>query len=932
MKPDQFALLTDPFPEPMLLISRAGLILSANRAFAQYVGLDPSDVHGARLADLVAQAPEEVDDYLRLCARNRQLVIGMLSFRSGDRSTDCRAEGSLVRAGNENSDALLVLRLKPKQEAIRRFLTLNEQIEDLKKEIRRRQQAEAEVREQAERLRVTLTSIGDAVIVTDAQGRVTLLNPVAEAATGWSSADAMGQSLADVFNILNEYTRAPVDSPVEKVLALGQIVGLANHTVLIARDGSERPIDDSAAPIRDGEGRLTGVVLVFRDITDRKRAEERLRESAQRFRTLAESIPQLAWTARPDGTSIGTTGAGTNIPERRPSRCTVGDGKVLSIRRRGRRWSPVGSSHSTPVSRSTWWCLCGGATGGSGRFSPESFPALKRSEQLRRLAGTAAQVIAAHDVRSVVQHVTDEARDLIGAHQSVTTMVADGNWAQAMTALSRSKDYPDWLSDRLAQGENGLYSLVCRHNRAVRMSRAQLESHPGYECPDAPADFDLPTTGWLAVPLIGRNGSNLGLIHLSDKYDGEFTEDDESMIVQLAQISSVAIENARLYERLTDADRRKDEFLATLAHELRNPLAPIRTGLEVMKLAKDDLAMIERTRDTMERQTQQLITLVDDLLDVSRVTRGRLDLRKCRVLLSEVVQSAIEASKPFIDDARHELAADVAEDPLYLDADPNRLAQVFSNLLNNAAKYTPEGGRILLSAERSGAQVVVSVRDNGIGIPLDMQMRVFEMFTQIDRPMERAYPGLGIGLTLVKSLVEMHGGTVEVESLGVNQGSEFRVRLPLAMGGAPQEPQLDELRGSAVKPRRRVLVVDDNRAAVETLSTVVRMLGSEVRTAGDGQEALEIAEAYRPDVVLMDLGMPRMNGYEAARRIREQPWGEGIMLVALTGWGQDEHRDRTRAAGFDHHLVKPAEPAALQALLDGGAWDPPPFPDRDKKN
>ena len=366
--------------------------------------------------------------------------------------------------------------------------------------------------------------------------------------------------------------------------------------------------------------------------------------------------------------------------------------------------------------------------------------------------------------------------------------------------------------------------------------------------------------------------------------------------------------------QLREADRRKDEFLAILAHELRNPLAPIRTGLELMKMAPDDARTIERVRSTMERQTTQLITIVDDLLDVSRITRGKLELRKIRVELNDVIESAVEASRPLIDEARHELVVTKLDTPLFLDADPHRLAQVLSNLLNNSAKYTPPGGRIHLFAEAADGVVTISVTDNGVGIPADMLDSIFEMFAQVERPLEKSHTGLGIGLTLVRSLVEMHNGTIGVDSAGLNRGSRFWVRLPHLEVSAPKEDATAES-AEAHGVRRRVLVVDDNEAAAEMLALVVEMMGNEVRTASDGVEALEVAAEFRPEVVLMDIGMPRMNGYEAATELRRQPWGRDVTLIALTGWGQDEDKARTRAAGFDHHLVKPAEPATVKALL-----------------
>ncbi len=390
----------------------------------------------------------------------------------------------------------------------------------------------------------------------------------------------------------------------------------------------------------------------------------------------------------------------------------------------------------------------------------------------------------------------------------------------------------------------------------------------------------------------------------------------DGTLMDITQQRKMQEELRELAARLSETDRRKDEFLATLAHELRNPLAPIRTGLEIMKSVMDDPASMEEIRCTMERQTQQLIMLVDDLLDVSRISKGKLELRKCRVKLADVIQSAVEASNSFIVESNHKLITAIPTEPIYLDADPNRLAQVVSNLLNNSIKYTPEGGRIRLSAERQGTDVIVSVEDNGLGIPAEMLDRIFEMFAQIDRPQEKGYTGLGIGLSLVKSLVEMHAGKIEVHSEGIGKGSVFSVRLPILIETHAEESTSSRIDQTAtVSSNRKVLVVDDNKAGAKMLSMIVKMLGNDVRKAHDGQEGIEVAEDFLPDVILMDIGMPKMNGYEAARYIRQQPWGNKVMLVALTGWGQEEDKQKTKDAGFDHHLVKPAEPAELQKLL-----------------
>jgi CheY-like chemotaxis protein/two-component sensor histidine kinase len=316
----------------------------------------------------------------------------------------------------------------------------------------------------------------------------------------------------------------------------------------------------------------------------------------------------------------------------------------------------------------------------------------------------------------------------------------------------------------------------------------------------------------------------------------------------------------------------------------------------------------------IERQVGQMARLLDDLLDVSRITRGKLGLRKAPVTLAAVLESAVETSRPVIDGGGHQLAVTLPPEPVHLDADPVRLAQVFANLLNNAAKYTARGGTVRLTAERAGPEVVVSVTDSGIGIAPEVLPRLFEMFSQATPALGRSQGGLGIGLSLVRGLVEMHGGRVEARSGGAGQGSEFVVRLPIAATPAAREQRP----AGAQTPCAggcRIVAADDNSDAAHSLALMLTLMGHEVRTARDGQEAVEVAEAFRPEVVVLDIGMPRLNGYEAARRIRQQPWGKAVLLVALTGWGQEEDRRRSKEAGFDEHLVKPANPAALEELL-----------------
>jgi PAS domain S-box-containing protein len=525
----------------------------------------------------------------------------------------------------------------------------------LNENLRSRAEAATAIYVQQERFRTTLTSIGDAVIVTDTEGRVTFVNPIAATLTGYREEEAKGLPLQSVLNIVNEETRKEAENPVARVLAQGQIVGLANHTVLIAKDGSERPIDDSAAPIRDQYGRLTGVVLVFRDITERKHEER----------------------------------------ERR--------------------------------------------------------------------------------------------------------------------VLTR---------------------------------------------------------------------------------------------------------------QLIEDDRRKDEFLATLAHELRNPLAPVRNAVELLRHGGDDPVVMREARGIIERQLEHMVRLIDDLLDIARVTSGKLQLRKGRVELATVVRSAVDEVRPLIAEAGHELTVSLLPEAIFVDADPTRLGQVFSNLLNNAAKYTDKGGHIWVTEERGNGEVAISVRDTGIGIAAEHLPHIFEMFAQAAPALERAQGGLGVGLALVRGLVDLHGGRIEAHSGGPRMGSEFIVHLPV--DEHEPQPRAEQPRagesGQAAEQRRpaaarRILVVDDNVDSAQSLAMLLNRMGHETQMAYDGLEAVQAAAAFKPQIILLDIGLPKLNGYEAAKKIREQASADGLAIIALSGWGQDRDKQRALESGFDHHLTKPVDYATLEKLL-----------------
>ncbi len=373
-------------------------------------------------------------------------------------------------------------------------------------------------------------------------------------------------------------------------------------------------------------------------------------------------------------------------------------------------------------------------------------------------------------------------------------------------------------------------------------------------------------------------------------------------------------ERKAMEESLRDADRKKDEFLALLAHELRNPLAPIRNGLQVIRLS-EDREMRHDAQEMMDRQLSHMVRLIDDLLDVSRISRNKMELRRSRVPLADVVSSAVETARPLIDAGGHELDIALPARPVFLDADLTRLAQVFSNLLTNSAKYTLPGGRIWLGVTLRCGEAVVSVRDTGIGIPAESLENIFDMFSQVDRTIERSTGGLGIGLAFVKGLVEMHGGTVSAASEGQGKGSTFTVTLPV-LADQKQNASTTTGNGRASSgPKRRILVVDDNRDGADSLAMMLRLTGNEVRTANDGVAAVAKAEAFQPEMILMDVGMPRLNGLDATRRIRAQDWGRGMTIIALTGWGQEGDREQSREAGCDGHLVKPVNLEDLQKLL-----------------
>lgn len=773
----------------------------------------------------------------------------------------------------------------------------------LRRHLVARDRAAAIIHEQGERFRTTLTSIGDAVMTVDAQGRVTYLNAIGEQLTGWGNAEAVGKSMHEVFNIVNETTRQPVENPVDKVLREGVIVGLANHTVLIAKDGSERAIDDSAAPIRDLEGNIEGVVLVFRDVAERRKAERALATSQARKTAILESAMDGIITIDAAGKVITFNPAAEQMFGYARSETIGRDMAELLIPpalrddyRRGLERYLASGEGSVFYKRLELTAI---------RASGDEFPVEVSVAPIK----TEGELFFTGYVRDLTERKQTEEALRDAEHQFRTL-------ADAIPQLA-------WM----AEPDGHIFWYNQRWYDYTGTSFAEMEGwgwqsvHDADELPRVLERFRAAIAGgsdWEDTFPLRRHDGEMRW-HLSRMLP---VRDDHGKIVRwfgtntdVTDQIEAANELRELAANLSEADRRKDVFLATLAHELRNPLAPIRNALSVLKHNEDNPQAFDETREMLERQVQQMVRLIDDLLDLSRISRNRIDLRKEDVVLSEVIDRAVETCRPIIDEAEHALSVELPDEPIHLHADKVRLAQIFMNLLNNSAKYTERGGKIELSAHVEGSEVVVAVKDNGIGIPAGMLAHVFDMFTQIDPSLDRAQGGLGIGLTLVKRLVEMHGGAIEAHSAGPGHGSTFIVRLPKSAPRAQQPKPTNESAAAAQAPRRRILVVDDNRDSARSLAMLLKLGGHEAHTAYDGQEALSAAESVRPDVVLLDIGLPKLNGYEVARKIREHAWGESMVLVALTGWGQDEDRRKSREAGFNHHFVKPVEQTALQSYL-----------------
>jgi PAS domain S-box-containing protein len=777
--------------------------------------------------------------------------------------------------------------------------------------------ARRRVATQRELLRITLASIGDAVIATDLRGRITYMNEVAESLTGWARSDALRRPLDAVFRIVGEATRQPVENPSAKALREGVVVGLANHTLLIRKDGSECPIDDSAAPIRDEQGSVSGCVLIFRDVTAQRRIERDRAGQLHTARLLAsiiESSDDAIISKSLDGIIqtwndaaerlFGHTAdqaIGRHISLIIPPDRIAEEDHIISSLKEGRRLEHFETERVAADGRRIRVSLTispirddSGEVIGASKIVRDVTLQHEVDERERQLLGAAAAANAKF-------HAFFEQGAFFAGIMDVDGILLEANrlsWESPGFSTEQVIGKPFW------EGPWWSPSAQLRERIAAASRQAAAGQTFRGELPYFVADGSERVADVTIQPIRDETGRVIFLapigVDITDRKRAE------------AERKRLEDDLRRLAADLSEADRHKNEFLAMLAHELRTPLAPISNAVRALQIGARDNEALRGASAMLQRQVGQMSRLVDDLLDMSRITRGKIELRKQTIELAPIVHQAVEAVRDLYRTMDHDLTVVLPPQPIHLDADPARLTQVVGNLLHNAGKFTDRGGRVSLTVEAEGGQAVIRVRDNGVGIASEHHQELFTMFGQIDTSLERSRGGLGIGLTLVKTLVEMHGGRVEVHSEGAGRGSEFTIRLPTTARVPPAMAGPIEPAGAA---GRRVLIVDDSEDGAESLAVLLEFGGHHTYKAHDGLAALEAAERLRPDAVLLDIGLPGLNGYEVCRRIRQTPWGKQLTLVALTGWGQDEDRDRSRDAGFDAHMVKPVDFDALLELL-----------------
>ncbi|HEV3418208.1 MAG TPA: PAS domain S-box protein [Pirellulales bacterium] len=694
--------------------------------------------------------------------------------------------------------------------------------------------------------------------------------------------------------------------------------------VIECPDGSRRNVLAHANPIRDSSGKITGAINILVDISDQKQADRTGAILASLVASSDDAIVSktldgriLTWNAGAERI-FGFTAdeaIGSQITIIIPPERLDEERFILERLRNGEPIEHYETERLTKDGRRVDISLTvsplrdrDGRIFGASKIARD-ITARKRDEaDLRRLHEMSRRLSATRELDFILEEILRTAMAIEGTDLGLLSLYDP---EQKRLAVAAS----------LGFNIEFLESLTCLgpiddlHGPSLRERRRYVVEDVETDLMNAPYRKMARQAGYRAIhsmPLIARSGEVVGVLSTHFREPYEPTERVKTLVDLCAHQAVDFIENARLFEQLRLADRRKDEFLATLAHELRNPLAPICNAIDILKLSDDLDPAIEHVRGVMERQVTHMVRLVDDLLEVSRIARGKTELRKEIVELSAIVASAVETSRPYIEAAGHQLVVSISPSPMTVNADATRLVQVVVNLLNNAAKYMDRSGQIWLTAQHKGSEAVLSVRDTGLGIPPDMLLRVFDMYAQLDTHARHTRGGIGIGLPLAKHLVELHGGRIEARSDGPGAGSEFIVHLPLAV--RPMIPITPEDE-SIPLPTRRILIVDDAQAAIYVLGKLLEKMGQHVCAAQDSASALELARSDRPDVVISDIGMPNMDGCELARQLRKEPGLEGVILVALTGYEQDDDRRQTKDAGFDYHLVKPVSLAALQQLL-----------------
>jgi PAS domain S-box-containing protein len=797
--------------------------------------------------------------------------------------------------------------------------------------------ADRALRAQAERWRVTLASIGDGVLVTDARMTIVSLNAAAEALTGWKEADAIGRQLDDIFRITGEPANASLENPARRALREGQIAGLGTHAVLLAKDGTERPIDDSAAPMKDHEGRIIGAVLVFRDVSERRRAEEALRHTEERYRSLVAVTTSAIWTTDASGAFVSSQpaweaymGQGSNgharqgwlnalhpddrqrvhaLWARALAQRTIfeAEGRILQAGSGHYRYFVA---HAVPLlnadgSTREW---IGTLTDVDDRKRAEEL-AGARARQHAAIARLGETALSGRDLQSLMDEAADHVTRTLGTDMcGVLELSPDGRELLLRAGVG-------WTPGRVGRSTiavelRSLAGFTLASSAPVMTNDLRSETR----FTGSALLNDHGVISGLSVVIAGDGGHQYGVLGTYAAHPRAFTRDDVNFFCAVANVLAVAIQRKRAEEALQDANRQKDDFLAMLAHELRNPLSPIRSAVHVLRRLGPKEPRIERAHGMIDRQVAHMTRLVDDLLDVSRIARGKISLHRDEVDLAQLVRLAGEDHRAMLETAGLTLTLTVPDQPIWVRGDPTRLAQTVGNVLHNASKFTNPGGHVSMELAADGSAAVLGVLDTGIGMEPKVLARIFEPFSQADHSLERTRGGLGLGLALVKGWVELHGGTVRAASEGLGKGSAFTIRLPLESEPRP----LRTTPTSAAGGRRpcRVLVIEDNLDVAESMKVLLEIEGHHVAVAHTGPAGIETARQFHPEVVLCDIGLPGgLDGFGVAKLMRKDTALCSAYLIALTGYGQQEDRRRASDAGFDMHLIKPVDPAVLDRVL-----------------